>query len=238
MERLRAEICCGYGLALDSRDRLSRRRNSQSDGIERSGLDPRGRFPGGSGRGHHGSCSGWDHAWTRRTLGANAGINRVSLGVQSFRAAGAGAHRAQAHSPKIVEREMASAPRGRHFEFQHRLDRGTAGSDSRKRGPSRWIGSSGSSRRMSPFTCSKWTEDSRLGIGDAGAWKALRRSRSPVATMPIADFYEIAVERLAGLGIERYEISNFARPGFESRHNLKYWRREPYSRLRRGRAFL
>ena len=26
----------------------------------------------------------------------------------------------------------------------------------------------------------------------------------------------------------RYEISNFARPGFESRHNLKYWRREPY----------
>jgi oxygen-independent coproporphyrinogen-3 oxidase len=30
------------------------------------------------------------------------------------------------------------------------------------------------------------------------------------------------------MGIERYEISNFARPGFESRHNLKYWRREPY----------
>ncbi len=33
---------------------------------------------------------------------------------------------------------------------------------------------------------------------------------------------------LLSLGIERYEISNFARPGFESRHNLKYWRREPY----------
>jgi oxygen-independent coproporphyrinogen-3 oxidase len=44
----------------------------------------------------------------------------------------------------------------------------------------------------------------------------------------IADFYETAVERLARLGIERYEISNFARAGFESRHNLKYWRREPY----------
>ena len=44
----------------------------------------------------------------------------------------------------------------------------------------------------------------------------------------IADFYEIAVERLRGLGIVRYEISNFARPGFESRHNLKYWHREPY----------
>jgi oxygen-independent coproporphyrinogen-3 oxidase len=44
----------------------------------------------------------------------------------------------------------------------------------------------------------------------------------------IADFYEIAVERLERSGINRYEISNFARAGFESRHNLKYWRREPY----------
>src|SRR5207249_3410757 len=44
----------------------------------------------------------------------------------------------------------------------------------------------------------------------------------------IAEFYEIAVERLARAGLDRYEISNFARPGFESRHNLKYWKREPY----------
>lgn len=44
----------------------------------------------------------------------------------------------------------------------------------------------------------------------------------------IGDFYETAVERLASIGIHRYEISNFAHPGFESRHNLKYWRREPY----------
>ena len=44
----------------------------------------------------------------------------------------------------------------------------------------------------------------------------------------IADFYEIAVDRLARAGIARYEISNFARPGLESRHNLKYWRREAY----------
>ena len=40
--------------------------------------------------------------------------------------------------------------------------------------------------------------------------------------------YEAAVERLAALGIARYEISNFARPGSESRHNLKYWKLEPY----------
>jgi oxygen-independent coproporphyrinogen-3 oxidase len=43
-----------------------------------------------------------------------------------------------------------------------------------------------------------------------------------------AHLYETAVERLARMGIARYEISNFARPGFESIHNLKYWRRQPY----------
>lgn len=36
------------------------------------------------------------------------------------------------------------------------------------------------------------------------------------------------VDRLANAGLRRYEISNFARPGHESRHNLKYWRCEPY----------
>jgi oxygen-independent coproporphyrinogen-3 oxidase len=45
----------------------------------------------------------------------------------------------------------------------------------------------------------------------------------------IAGFYELAVERLAASGIRRYEISNFAIPGFESRHNLKYWKLEPYA---------
>jgi oxygen-independent coproporphyrinogen-3 oxidase len=43
-----------------------------------------------------------------------------------------------------------------------------------------------------------------------------------------AEFYERAVDRLAQAGIGRYEISNFARPGAESLHNLKYWRLEPY----------
>src|SRR5437867_2736390 len=43
-----------------------------------------------------------------------------------------------------------------------------------------------------------------------------------------AEFYETACERLNAAGIAQYEISNFARPGFESRHNLKYWTRQPY----------
>ena len=43
-----------------------------------------------------------------------------------------------------------------------------------------------------------------------------------------ADFYLAACEKLEGAGIAQYEISNFARGGFESRHNLKYWTRQPY----------
>jgi oxygen-independent coproporphyrinogen-3 oxidase len=38
-----------------------------------------------------------------------------------------------------------------------------------------------------------------------------------------ADMYEWAMDRLAAAGYEQYEISNVARPGHESRHNLKYW---------------
>jgi oxygen-independent coproporphyrinogen-3 oxidase len=44
----------------------------------------------------------------------------------------------------------------------------------------------------------------------------------------IADLYTEAIAYLAGHGLAQYEISNFARSGSESQHNLKYWRRQPY----------
>jgi oxygen-independent coproporphyrinogen-3 oxidase len=43
-----------------------------------------------------------------------------------------------------------------------------------------------------------------------------------------ADLWERAVETLEAAGFEQYEISNFARPGHRSRHNLKYWTDRPY----------
>ena len=50
--------------------------------------------------------------------------------------------------------------------------------------------------------------------------------------------YHHAVHRLADDGWRGYEISNWARPGHESRHNLAYWERRPYEAVGPGRARL
>ena len=70
-------------------------------------------------------------------------------------------------------------------------------------------------------------EDSRLGSEILLGGKRYGASDVP-SDDQIGDFYESAVERLAANGIHRYEISNFARRGAESLHNLKYWTRAPY----------
>lgn len=58
--------------------------------------------------------------------------------------------------------------------------------------------------------------------------KQLRSGRRPLPDEEIAaEMYEIMIDRLADAGYEQYEISNFAKPGFESRHNTKYWRLDP-----------
>jgi oxygen-independent coproporphyrinogen-3 oxidase len=71
-------------------------------------------------------------------------------------------------------------------------------------------------------------EDSRLGheilIGGARYGAA----RVPSEDL-VVELYETAVDRLAEIGIAQYEISNFARPGCESLHNLKYWQLAPYA---------
>lgn len=70
-------------------------------------------------------------------------------------------------------------------------------------------------------------EDSRLGRELIAGGQKYHAHFVPNEDLT-ADMYEIATERLNAGGIQQYEISNFARAGFESRHNLKYWTRQPY----------
>jgi len=43
-----------------------------------------------------------------------------------------------------------------------------------------------------------------------------------------ADMFELANDRMKALGYDHYELSNYSKPGFESRHNLHYWEGKPY----------
>jgi len=56
----------------------------------------------------------------------------------------------------------------------------------------------------------------------------LRSGRRPMPDEEVAaEMYELMIETLEVAGYRQYEISNFARPGLESRHNTKYWRMDP-----------
>jgi oxygen-independent coproporphyrinogen-3 oxidase len=70
-------------------------------------------------------------------------------------------------------------------------------------------------------------EDSRLGREALAGGTRYGAGALPEEDR-VADWYAIGCEWLAGTGVEQYEISNFARAGGQSRHNRKYWEREPY----------
>ena len=154
-----------------------------------------------------------------------AGINRVSLGVQSFVQQEL-ARTGRRHTAEIVEQEVALLHAAGIKSISVDLIAGLPGQTEAS-----WAESLDWVERLGVPHVSVYMlevdEDSRLGRE-----LLVLGSRYGAGDVPgedaIADFYETAVERLARLGIERYEISNFARAGFESRHNLKYWKREPY----------
>jgi oxygen-independent coproporphyrinogen-3 oxidase len=61
-----------------------------------------------------------------------------------------------------------------------------------------------------------------------------RGSIHPPTDDDAADMYEYAIDALAEAGFEHYEISNWGKPGLRSRHNMTYWRHDPYLGLGMG----
>ena len=157
---------------------------------------------------------------------AEAGIDRVSLGVQSFVEAEI-RRTGRKHTAETVARDLdllrAAGIRNANLDLIAGLSGQT---EAGWRDSLDWIA------RLAPEHVSVYMlevdADSRLGREMLAGGSRYGAADTP-AEDRVADYYEMAVERLEQMGIPRYEISNFARPGFESRHNLKYWRLEPYA---------
>jgi oxygen-independent coproporphyrinogen-3 oxidase len=156
----------------------------------------------------------------------SAGINRISLGVQSFVQREL-ARTGRKHSAEIVQREVAVLRAAGLPNINIDLIAGLPGQTRAS-----WQESLGWIERLQPPHVSVYMlevdEDSRLGSEVLLNGKRYGAPDVPSDELTV-ELYETAVAKLAQLGIERYEISNFARPGFESLHNLKYWRLEPYA---------
>jgi oxygen-independent coproporphyrinogen-3 oxidase len=154
-----------------------------------------------------------------------SGINRVSLGVQSFVQREI-ARTGRKHTAGIVAGEVAMLRECGIDNINIDLIAGLSGQTA-----SSWSESLDWLERLAPPHVSVYMfeidEDSRLGHEVLLNGKRYGAPEIPPDDMT-AELYEMAVARLTSLGILRYEVSNFARTGRESKHNLKYWRLEPY----------
>src|SRR6266478_3957434 len=158
-------------------------------------------------------------AWVR------AGINRVSFGLQSFVdkelvAAGRMHRRADIYRAVPMLREAGIFNIS--FDLIAGLPHQTKGS---------WRQSLEELQALGPEHVSIYLleidEGSRLGselLRGGGRYSA----GAVPSEDEMAEFYETAQRELRAAGYHHYEISNWAKPGFESKHNLKYWRREAY----------
>jgi oxygen-independent coproporphyrinogen-3 oxidase len=154
-----------------------------------------------------------------------AGIDRISFGSQSFvdsELIAAGRLHRSADIYKAVPILRNAGIRNISFDLIAGLPKQTADS---------WRYSLSEAIALAPEHISIYMmeidEGSRLGL------EVLQHgTRYSAAALPreeaMADFYELAQRELKAAGYDQYEISNWAKPGFASKHNLKYWRREPY----------
>jgi oxygen-independent coproporphyrinogen-3 oxidase len=147
---------------------------------------------------------------------ADAGVNRVSLGVQSMvphvlRALG------RTHDPANVQRAVAAARAAGLPTFNLDVIYGSV------------------SERLADWraTLERVLE---LEPPHVSAYALTVEPGTPLADDPSrhpdddvqADEYELADDLLAAAGLRNYEVSNWARPGHECRHNLLYWRQQDY----------
>ncbi len=158
---------------------------------------------------------------------AAAGVNRISLGVQSF----------SVDSLQLLERDHRPADISDVMARLHRsfknisldLIFGIPGQTLED-----WRDTLQQAIALGP------THLSTYGLTfEQGTAFWTRRARGELASIDEGlecDQYTVALEALSAAGFEQYEISNFARPGFQCRHNNVYWNGDEYFAFGPGAA--
>ena len=148
----------------------------------------------------------------------SAGVNRISLGIQSFsdRELAAVGRRHDADGARAAMRAIIGAGISVSGDLILGLPEQTAESFLRSADE---LAASGAAH-VSVYLLE--TEKSRAIEEDRRA-----RPERYMSDDEQADVWLELGRRLRAAGYEHYEISNWARPGFEARHNVKYWRRVP-----------
>ena len=149
-----------------------------------------------------------------------AGVNRLSFGVQSFHAHDL-EFLTRIHSAEQAEEAVASAfaagIKNVNVDLMFSLPGQT---------PERWMHNLERARALGTTHLSCYS----LTV-EQGTPLARMVDRGIVGMPPEesdAALFELTMDTLAGWGFRQYEVSNYALPGFESRHNLTYWRHEDY----------
>jgi oxygen-independent coproporphyrinogen-3 oxidase len=164
--------------------------------------------------------------FTKSKLLRQLGVNRLSFGVQSFNA-GILKYLGRAHSADDAMRAVESAKSAGFNNISIDLIYGISGQSMEI-----WRTDIESALRLEPEHISIYCLSLEPGVPlyentDAG-W--------PDEDLQ-AEMYFFVRETFLDAGYNHYEISNFARPGYECRHNLKYWRDEEYLGLGVSAAF-
>jgi oxygen-independent coproporphyrinogen III oxidase len=158
---------------------------------------------------------------------ASGGVNRVSLGAQSFQPDLLRALERN-HAPEEVPKALDIVrPRFPFWSFD--LIFGVPGST-----PELWADDLDTALQLAPSHLSCYGLVYEKGTA---LWKQERAGLvRPVEEEAERSMYEHTMDRLAAEGLAMYEISNFARPGHESRHNLVYWANDAYFGVGLGAA--
>lgn len=154
------------------------------------------------------------------------GVNRVSMGVQSF----------DDGILKWMNRRHSSAGALEAFRLLRTAGFGNISIDLifglSQLGEEQWIETIRKALDLCPEHVSAYQLSIEEGSALAGMVRDGRYTEAPEEQC--RDQYDILCHELGKAGYNHYEISNFARPGFEAVHNSAYWKRLPYVGLGPG----